>query len=515
MRNFFKSASFLVVAGLVAKALGAIYKIPLVTVLGAEGAGIYQLVFPIYTTLLTISSGGIPQAVSRQTARALAGGNVAESRKVLAVSLVFLSIVGLVGSALMAGMSGLLASLQGNSTATTAYLALSPSVFLVCVLSAFRGWWQGMHDMFPTALSQLMEQIIKLVVGLFLAYKLLPYGLSYGVAGATLGISVSEFFALISVLIYSLLKRKKPILTNNFVTEELRSKGLIKELLKSALPISFGSLVLPLTQLIDSVLVVNILTAKGFSITDATSLYGLSGAPVSAIINLFPVVISAIGASLMPKFSAQLKKGEDTSSSIAYGMKCAHFVGIGGATFILLFAERLLSLLYSGGLSPAQISLSATLLRLSAIGVIYVCYIQIVSTYLQAQGKAHVPALNLLVGGILKAVLTILLLITVGIEGVVISATCSYAVIFALDFAYVYKDFSLIRYKPLLVTLAVSVFATGLSRMTFALPFSYNAVTFIAVIIFVIAYIFPLAIFGVFPLNLNRYPKKNKINKLH
>ena len=190
MKNFFRSAAFLAAAGLIAKVIGALYKIPLVTVLGAEGMGIYQLVFPAYTTLLALSSGGIPQAVSRSTARALAVGNTRESRRILTVSVLSLAAAGLAGSLIMALGGAFFARLQGNPLAAAAYVALAPSVLFVSLLAALRGWWQGRNNMFPTAASQLVEQVVKLGAGLFFAAALMPYGVECGVAGAAIGIII-------------------------------------------------------------------------------------------------------------------------------------------------------------------------------------------------------------------------------------------------------------------------------------------------------------------------------------
>lgn len=459
---------FLAVAGVIAKVIGAFYKVPLVGVLGAEGIGIYQLVFPMYTTLLTLASGGIPQAVSRATARSLAEGRKGESVRLLGVATLSLTAIGLVGSALLALCGSAVARAQGNVMAWAAYVALAPSVLLVSVLAAFRGWWQGQNNMFPTAISQLVEQVVKLAAGLWLAAAFMPMGVEWGVAGAAAGITLSELLAVVVLgvgLLFRRLRRRKPATAAPRAetaeiaemaempalpvgpalpadaaavhTPKTKISVLLGDIYKSALPISFGSLIMPLLQLIDSVMIVNILAAGGLSAAAATSLYGVAGAPVAAVVNLPPVVTAAVAAAAMPRFTSAATKGESVAPVADGAMRYAHVVGIGGGVLIAVFASELLTALFSGGLTAPQIALAASIMRISAVGVPYVCYMQIVTTYLQAQGKAHVPAFNLLLGGALKASLTALLLQTVGIEGSAIATVCAYALTLALDFAYV------------------------------------------------------------------------------
>ncbi len=464
MKSFLTSAGFLAFAGLVAKVIGAVYKVPLVAVLGAEGIGVYQLVFPVYTTLLTLSSGGIPQAVSRSTARALASGNVRDANRILRLSVLSLSAIGLIGSIIMAACGNLIAGAQGNLSASPAYIALAPSVLLVSVLAALRGWWQGHGNMFPTAVSQLIEQAVKLIAGLGFAALMMPHGVLYGVIGAALGITASELVALVAVGAGFLFMKKRT------VSGELsRTSDLLSGIYKSALPISFGALVMPLIQLIDSVMIVNILVAGGMETSAATSLYGVAGAPVSALINLPTVLTAAAASALMPKFAAAVND-EEKKRLTGRGMACACFVGICGAAALALFASDLVSLLY-GGFTEDQTAVAVSVLRLSSPGVIYVCIMQIVTTRLQSEGRAHVPAVNLLVGGAVKASLTALLLMTVGIEGSAIAGVVAYTVTLALDLAAA-GDMRGLSARPLLVSLSAVVVGSAIMLPLSFLPLS-------------------------------------------
>ena len=493
MKNFFRSAAFLAAAGLVAKVIGALYKIPLVTVLGAEGMGIYQLVFPAYTTLLALSSGGIPQAVSRSTARALAVGNTRESRRILTVSVLSLAAAGLAGSLIMALGGAFFARLQGNPLAAAAYVALAPSVLFVSLLAALRGWWQGRNNMFPTAASQLVEQVVKLGAGLFFAAALMPYGVECGVAGAAIGITASEALALLALAVGLLARRRNE--TPEGAAPPVRA--VLSDVYGSALPISFGSLVLPLLQLIDSVMIVNILVAGGMPVAEATSLYGAAGAPVSAIVNLPAVVTSAVAAALMPRFSAALKRGERADGYVAEGMKYAHVVGLGGSAALCLFARPLVTLLYSSGLTPALTEVAASVLRVSSVSVMYVCYMQIATTYLQAAGRAYVPAVNLLIGGALKAVLTALLLPLAGMTGSAAASVAAYAVTFALDAAAARDGLRGIPARPFAMCALSAAAACLAGGAVLMLPLPPVAATLTALAAFGTVYLAALAAAGV------------------
>ena len=441
MKKFLSSAAFLAAAGLLAKLLGAFHKVPLIGVLGAEGTGLYQLVFPMYTVLLTLSGGGIPQAVSRAAARENAlGGNV---RSVLKAALLSMTAVGLLGGALLALGGGAVARLQGNEMAALSYVALSPAVLFSGLIAAMRGYWQGKNNMFPTAVSQLCEQAVKLVAGLSLASYLMRYGVSYGVMGAILGITLSEAVTALALGLALLFGRRTDGANRKLMP-------LMAEIGKDALPIGLGSLVLPLLQLIDSVLIVNLLVMRGADVTTATSLFGIATAPVGAIANLPPVFTAAVASALMPVLAAEFGKGQSAEKQISDAFIFCWFVGICGATMIFVFAKEILAMLYSGGLTVAQASIAVAVMRINGIGVIYVCCMQTVCTVLQARGKAFLPAVNLLVAGVLKVVLTVALTLLVGVLGSAISTVAAYALAFALDVFAARKYIGRIPNRPLL-----------------------------------------------------------------
>ncbi len=483
LKRFFRSAAFLAAAGMVAKVIGAAYKVPMVAVLGAEGIGIYQLVFPLYTTLLTLSGGGIPLAVSRTVAAFPRADGRGEGRILVAALLAFVP-VGALGTAALALLGGGMACAQGNPDATAAYVALAPSVCLVSVLAVLRGWWQGTHDMFPTALSQLIEQSVKLLAGLALAQLFAPFGRAYAVAGAVAGISVSELVAVVALVLLTVMRRREisPAGRPLFRTA-VREMPV---LWSCALPVSLGSLVLPLIGLVDSALVVNLLTDAGMSAGEATALFGAAASP-SAVLSLPTVLTGAACSAALPALTAARAAGKENGAASDRAMRAAHFAGVGGAAFIALFADDIVGLLFAGGLTDAERAVAVSVLRLSAAGVPYVCYTQTITTVLQSRGHTALPALCLLAGGVVKTVLTLLLVPRVGVAGTAYSAVAAYAFTFALDALAVRKVSFAVR--PLVNALLACGCAAAVSLPLTALPLSGVFALTLPPLVFALVYV--------------------------
>ena len=182
-------ASVLATGSVIAKVIGALYRIPLTNVLGAEGMGMYQLVFPVFALFMVLSSAGVPTALSRIVAekRALGEG----VKKYLFASLAVLAVLSVVSTVLVLTLARPLARWQGNEDVALGFQIIAPSIFFVGIIAGFRGWFQGEMYMLPTALSNIIEQVVKLGLGLFLAIYFKPKGLMWSVAGAFIGVTVS------------------------------------------------------------------------------------------------------------------------------------------------------------------------------------------------------------------------------------------------------------------------------------------------------------------------------------
>lgn len=200
-------AGVLLIGSVVAKMLGALYRIPLTNILGAEGMGMYQLVFPVYALFMVLATAGIPTALSRMVAEKRAIGE--DTKKYLCVAILTLFVFGLAFAAVMAGASKFLAARQGNADTYPGFLVIAPAIVCVCVISGFRGWFQGEMYMLPTALSNVVEQVVKLSVGLALSYALIRKGVIYAVCGALLGVTISEIVTVIYICLQPIFCARK------------------------------------------------------------------------------------------------------------------------------------------------------------------------------------------------------------------------------------------------------------------------------------------------------------------
>lgn len=493
IKALFTGAGALIVCSFVGKLLGALYRIPLTNVIGGEGMGLYQMVFPLYTLILTLSSGGLPVALSRVISVRLANKDKRGAEQVLKVSLIVFSILGGICSLILAFLSRFIASVQGNERAYLAYVAIAPAVVFVAVLACMRGYWQGKENMLPSALSQIVEQVIKLSLGLFLARVLLKNGVEWAVFGALLGVSCAELISALVLFLPFVLARKKWIKNENEVVryapfEPLatefaedsatflvgaRAKKckkednfmLIKEILRLAIPVTFGSLVLPLVQVADSLLVINILSVRGYTKQGATMAYGLLTGTVMTLINLPVVIIYALSVALLPRVAKLQKNQNEAGREARFSLKTGIALGILATLFFIISAPDVVDFLYSSGLALQQRNLCVSLIRISAISVFYVSVIQSTTSALQGLDKAKIPAFNLAIGGIIKVLVTTLSLFFFGIFGAAIGTACCYAVTAIFDLKSLQKHLPVSFDKKGIVALLFAMLGYGLSAI--------------------------------------------------
>ena len=203
-KTFVKGAFILGVAGLICKVIGAFFRIPLYNMLG-DGMQYYEAVYPYYSTLLVISSAGLPTAISRMVAERTAVGDLLGAKRVFRKSQLLLTGIGAVTTALMYFGADLLARSTVGPLAAPSFRMMAPALLIVSIMCSYRGYLQGLQQMTGTAMSQLAEQAGKLAIGLYLAARWMPRGLEYGAMGAVAGVTISELLALIVALLAALL----------------------------------------------------------------------------------------------------------------------------------------------------------------------------------------------------------------------------------------------------------------------------------------------------------------------
>ncbi len=402
------------------KIFGAVYRIPLSNVLGAEGIGIYQMAFPIYSFLLCILTGGISVTLSKKIASARARNDMAlvQENYYMAKKVSFWG--GVILFLLLILFSYPLAIIQGNKSVTLGYFAISIGFVFASMLGGYRGYFQGFGNMMPTAISQIIEQVSKLILGLGLSIYFLRYGILWGVFGALIGVSISE---IICFFYFAIINRKIP--KTKVELKNLNYKKFIKE----CMPISATYGMLPLSALIDSFLVVNLLNISGFSTAISTSLYGIETGMILPLINMPNVIISAIAIIAVPEISYALSSGKDISNNIAKMFKLAYIFILPCGVGLFILARPVLELVYPT-LSANMLDMAVELLRISVFEMFFLCFVTISNAILQSLGKTKTPVYSLLFAIITKIIISVILITNskINIFGLVIASTLGYFV---------------------------------------------------------------------------------------
>lgn len=434
--GFIRGAMILIIFNLIGKVIGAVYRIPLANIIGGVGMGQYQLVFPLYCLILTVSTSGIPVAISKLVAEYNSQKRFKDSKRLLKISILFLTIISAVGMGFIIFFAKFIAKLQGNLDNYLCYYGIAPAILFVGVLSAFRGYFQGNLLMFPTAFSGFVEQIIKMALGLFFAKALIPLGTEYAVLGALAGISLSELAAFLFLALFYLFYSRKHKYNQDL---ELYSyRNLTKNLMSISVPITLGGLISPITALIDSLLVVNLLMVIGYSNQAATMMLGVQSGVVEPLLNLPVVIAISLGAVLLPNLSGLHARNEKEKMKklIERAYQISLSISVSCAICFVIFGNQILSFLYGRSFTPDELEIGVKLLLLGSINIIFLSLVQITASTLQSMGQQKYPVKSLLVGCFVKIALDVALLLLrpVNIMGAVISGAVCYFLVLLLNY---------------------------------------------------------------------------------
>lgn len=431
-------------SGVICKLVGVLYSIPLTWMIGTQGLGVYNAVFPAYNLLLTISSAGLPVAVSRLVARSLAKDDPRSAKHIFSTALLLLLILGSIATLLMIAGIDVLVAASDQPASRLGFLVIAPCVVIVCVLSAFRGFMQGQQNMVPTAISQLIEQVGKVFLALPMAYWGSQRGIEYGAAGALLGTTIVEAAALVYMII--LYYRRKSAFSTlpqlNHAAGE-KSSVVAKQLLSISLPITIGACIVPLSQYIDSTMLVGRLITTGMEADIASAVYGLFSGTVIRIINIPTALALAVSMSLVPAISSA-KAVDDNAAAIRQtdlGMRFAFLIGLPCSVGMSILSEPLMRFFYEGSIVEDQLILGGKLLSMSGLTIILFTVVQATTSVLQGLGKQRIPMYTLLAGVICKIVLNYVLigLPDINIHGAPIASLVCYTVSLLPNLYYVLK----------------------------------------------------------------------------
>ncbi|MBO4940860.1 MAG: polysaccharide biosynthesis protein [Clostridia bacterium] len=472
--KFLQGALILAGANFLVKIIGALFKVPLYNLIGEEGSGIFNVAYQIYTFMFIIATAGFPIAVSKMVAESIAKGDEYDARRIFQTATFLLGIIGIIGSTVLYTFAEPLANLLGNADSALGIKVIAPGVFFVSLVSAYRGYFQGKQNMFPTAGSEVVEAGGKLLIGIAAAAAIMNARLNapgtsfpenifsshertvYSATGAIFGVTAGTFLALVLMLIiYSSKERKiKPV-----PPKEIRArKEILKNLVKIAIPITIGASVSSLTSLVDLATIMNRLVVnpdvfdsyahlfaegtefarkaveegwEGITLLQkkANSLYGVYTGQAQTMFNLPLTIVVGLSMSIVPAISTALaeKNFKDAQTMTRSVLKITSIFALPCAVGFFVLAEPILRILYSD-------ANGYLLLEKLAFAVPFVALVSVSNSVLQSYGKVYYPVFNMLIGGLVKVLMNYTLIPVWGIDAAPLATTACYGIIAVLNF---------------------------------------------------------------------------------
>lgn len=427
-QNFMQGAAILIIGNFLVKLIGGALKIPLTFILKEEGMAVFNTAYQVYAMLFAISTAGIPVAVSKIVAESMAIGQVKDTKRIFTVALAILSGIGLVGMLVLFFGARQIASLMGDTKIVYCVMAVSPAIFFITIVASYRGFFQGMQNMIPTAVSQIIEALGKLVIGVILAYSLISIStFEIAATGAILGVtSGTAISAVVLTLMY--FKSKSQIYSGYENVPYSKSKREIaKTILTIAIPITIGASVTSVTAVVDTAMIRANLqrivfspetaqalynTYSGFSnnfdditttlkITESGArwLYGAYSGYAMTLFNIAPSIVVSIGMSLVPAIvSAYAVNNLDGArESTQTALRITLIIALPCVAGLEMLSAPVLKLIFNN-------SASSILLRLLSPAIIWMTVVTVTTSILQATGRVMVPFWNMVIGAVIKIV---------------------------------------------------------------------------------------------------------------
>lgn len=522
-----RGAAILGIAGLVVKILGAVFRIPLQAMIGEEGMAYYGYAYPLYALFLVIATAGIPVAISRLVSEKIALKDYAGAHKVFRVSGWLLFSIGMAAFVIcFFGAEIISERIIGDAGAIKPLKAIAPALIFVPVMSAFRGYFQGRQNMNPTALSQFVEQVFRVGVGLALAYFLLDNSLDAAAAGATFGATAGAIAGLVIIVLIYMFNKKTinyNIRKHHRTGVSESSSSIIKQILVIAIPITIGSAIIPIVNVADSMIVTRRLLDSGFSITEARILWGQLSGYCATMVGLPQVITQAVAIAMVPAVAGAFKLGktQELRDNINLGIRASMLIGMPCAVGIMALAEPILLLLFPK--EPAGVASAAPTLMIMCINVALMSVLQTTTGILQGINKQMVPVKNMAIGAGGKIILTYILVAVpaLNIKGAALGSIFIYGVALLLDMKAVLKytgtkvNMSLTFVKPVIASSLMGVSAFAVFKIAYMLLGSNNMAVLIAIAAGVLVYgVLVLGLKAITKEEIARLPKGDKIVRI-
>ena len=548
--TFYGGAVVLAVGSIIVKLIGALYKIPLGNILSNESYTNFNTAYSVYNLFLMISTAGLPVALSKTISEASTLGRRNQINRIFRVAMTTFTVLGVLTFLVMSLFGSQLAVMMGDDSAVYCIWALAPSALCVCIMSAFRGYYQGHGNMVPTAISQIIEALFKLIIGLALAYMVLQVvtggkaqAQRLAAAGAIFGVSIGSIVGLVFLIVRFSRDRRKDA---GNVSHEIpdASRDIFSRLIKLAIPITLGSAAISIVTIIDTKVVLSLLRKMYEDLPELVSAEALAQANEAggvspalfmaqglkgiydkcmAIYNLPSQLMVAITASVIPAVSACLAKKDrlaasrTSESALHIGVMLALPMGIG----IWSLAAPIVDLLFPGKMS---LDVAGPIMAVLGVASIFVCIMLICNSILQAYGLVNLPVITVVIGGIIKIVVNYILVgnYEINIKGAPVGTLCCFAAVAILDLIIIKirvpdaPKYTRVFVKPVIASLVMGAAAWGShGLMVNYLGLSSRLAVVGAIVIAVVVYaVLVLAMRILSKEDLALMPKGDKIAKI-
>ena len=486
-----KGFAVLSAAGLIVKVLSFLYIPFLIAIIDNPGYGIYMAAYSVYVFIYVLTNSGVPVAISKLISELTAKKNYKDAVRSFKIARSLLLVLGTVMSLLLLAAAKPLAVLVKFPEAHLAIMALSPTLLFTAIASAYRGYFQGRGNMTPTAISQILEQVINTVFTLLFAYLLLPYGIAAACAGGTIGTSLGALVAAV-YLVISYRRNCKFIVGKgeaHLPVQRLSYEQLMRRIIDYSVPITLSVGLTYAGNLIDTWNTKSRLLAAGFSDESASALFGYLSRYVQ-LMNVPIALITSLAAAIIPAIAGALavKNRELTQNRINYAFRLCMLIAIPSAAGLAVLSRPIYAFIGFGE--------SYRIMMYGAIVLVLMCIVQIQNSVLQSCGKLYVVTFNLLWGIIIKVVLNYFLITIpdINIYGAIIGSVVGYTLPLILNgiainrFLKVRMNLASIALKPAVSSVAMSLGAglcyLGLSKLLSFAGEGYltNAIAVIAAI---------------------------------
>ncbi len=512
--NLFASGVFaLTVANLVVKVIGVLLKVPLQNVIGDTGMGYYSNAYDVYVWLFMIATTGIPVAIAMMVSESRAKGNFREPKKIFRVSLIALMVLGFAGMCVMILGSGFIADvLYKMPGQEMAIICIAPTLFFICISCAIRGFFQGHQNMIPTAVSEVIEALGKLIIGIILAVYAMNYipdsdpnkfaiAASMAILGPTIGVAVAMVYLVIKKVTFKEALYNAEFEKPDSYSMPVRSNNeILKRLLVIAIPITLSSSVMSFTSMLDGMIISDRLQSLGVSPSEVAETIGYFKVQVMTFFNLPPVLIYPISGSIVPYLTNLRVSGDKTKvdNLMNSSLRVASLIALPCALGMSALSGPIINLLFDGHPNAPG------LLSVQALAVFFMAMLSMSTSFLQAHNLERKPIISMVAGAVVKVVSSWFLIgnDAIRIYGAPIGSLLCYITIVLFNFYFVAKHigfipgFRRVFLKPLISAVFCGGAALGSYHLLAALIGEGRIVTLLAIGVAAVVYLVAILFFG-------------------